>query len=417
MIQYSEFKLKNGLKVIVHEDHTTPLVSMNILYNVGSRDENKEHTGLAHLFEHLMFSGSVNIPEYDTPLQLAGGTNNAFTNTDITNYYLTLPAENIETAFWLESDRMLSLGFSQQALDVQKNVVVEEFRQRYLNQPYGDMWLNLRKQAFKVHPYQWATIGKSIEHVEKTQIDDIKYFFKKFYNPSNAILSLSGNISLPQAKELCVKWFEPIPNGNINTNNYPQEPDQTNATHQIIEANVPASMIVIAFKNVSRNNLLYYAADLFSDLIGRAESSRLYNALVREKEIFNSINSYVTGESDEGLFVIEGKTTQGVNIKHAEKELWDAINAIIYQNKITSQELQKVKNKSLTAYHFALTNSQNIALSLALSANLGNTNQVNEEPSKIEAVSLQEIQLFAENYIQLQKSNTLIYLSKEQDVR
>ena len=188
MIPYSSFTLDNGLQVFVHEDHSVQIAVMNILYDVGSRDEQPDKTGFAHLFEHLMFGGSVNIPNYDEPLQLVGGENNAFTNTDITNYYLTVPAANIETGFWLESDRMLSLSFDPHVLDVQRKVVIEEFKQRYLNQPYGDVWLKLRPLVYTTHPYQWATIGKEISHIENATLHDVKDFFFTHYVPSNAIL-------------------------------------------------------------------------------------------------------------------------------------------------------------------------------------------------------------------------------------
>src|SRR5882762_10287024 len=202
MVKFNKFTLDNGLRVIVHEDNTTPMAVLNILYDVGARDEDPEQTGFAHLFEHLMFGGSVNIPHYDEPLQRVGGENNAFTSNDITNYYITLPAANIETAFWLESDRMLSLAFSEKSLEVQRNVVIEEFKQRYLNQPYGDVWLKLRPLAYKVHPYQWATIGKEISHIENATMDDVKGFFFKHYLPPNAILVVAGNVTVDQVKSL-----------------------------------------------------------------------------------------------------------------------------------------------------------------------------------------------------------------------
>lgn len=283
MINFERFELANGLKVIVHEDKSTPLVAMNILYLVGARDEDPEQTGFAHLFEHLMFGGSINIPSYDEPLQKAAGENNAFTNNDFTNYYLTIPAANLETGFWLESDRMLSLAFTEKSLEVQRNVVVEEFRQRYLNQPYGDAWLKLRPLAYKVHPYQWATIGKEVSHIENASLQDVKNFFKKWYAPNNAILTLAGNCSLERAKELCEKWFEPIPAVNLSERNLPKEPKQTEMRRLDVIEDVPSNQLYLAFHCCSRYDNDFYATDLLSDVLSRGKSSRLYQQLVKEK--------------------------------------------------------------------------------------------------------------------------------------
>ena len=412
MIKYAEFTLDNGLKVIHHQDTTTPLVALNILYNVGSRDESPEHTGLAHLFEHLMFSGSKNIPEYDTPLQKAGGTNNAFTNTDITNYYLTLPTENIETGFWLESDRMLSLSFSQEALDVQKGVVIEEFRQRYLNQPYGDFWLKLRPLVFKQHPYNWATIGKDVSHVEKTELEDIKKFFFKFYNPSNAIMCIAGNIDLDKTKQLTEKWFGPIPAGEVNSNTYIQEPKQTTSISSTHTADVPQDMVAIAFRSLARKDKNYYTADLLSDILGRADSSRLFNELVRKEKLFSNISCYVSGELDPGTFIIEGKVKKGVDPQLAINAIWEQIETLKKVQDISDEELQKVKNKAETAYQFGLTQILNIAMSLCISKNMGDVDLVNKEPSLINAVSKQDIYSFVNSYITKENSTTLFYLSQ-----
>src|SRR6187402_1411568 len=293
MIDFSEFKLENGLHVIVHEDPTVQIAVMNILYDVGSRDESEDKTGFAHLFEHLMFGGSVNIPNYDEPLQMVGGENNAFTNTDITNYYLTLPAANIETGFWLESDRMLSLSFEPHVLDVQRKVVVEEFKQRYFNQPYGDVWLKLRPLAYEKHPYKWATIGKEISHIENATDADVKDFFFRHYVPSNAVLVVAGNVTVNQVKGLCKKWFEPIPAGNKPSRKLEREPAQLSKRKLETKENVPANALYKAFHMVGRFEEGYYAADLLSDILSRGQSSRLYNELVKEKEILTSISSFV----------------------------------------------------------------------------------------------------------------------------
>jgi len=412
MIEFSEFELENGLRVIHHQDITTPLVHVNILYNVGSRDENPEHTGLAHLFEHLMFSGSVNIPEFDSAVQHAGGTNNAFTNTDITNYYITLPAQNIETALWLESDRMISLDFSEKNLTVQKGVVIEEFKQRYLNQPYGDMWLQLRPLIYEKYPYSWATIGKEIEHVQKTEIDHIKSFFSRFYNPSNAILCIAGNIGLDETKNLVKKWFSDIPAGKQNINSYAEETNTSVEKRKTIHADVPQDMLVMAFKVKSRKDPSYYALDILSDLLGKSDSSRLYDELVRKKQLFSQLYSYVTGELGPGMFVIEGKLSPGINIEDAEKEIW-VILEDIKQGNCSEEEFEKIKNKTETAHLFSLTSPLNIAMALCMGKNMGNANLVNEESSYFQKVTRKTaISLANEIWIK-NNTNVLYYLANE----
>jgi zinc protease len=281
MIEFEKYKLKNGLTVIIHEDHSTPLVALNILYKAGARNEDESRTGFAHLFEHLMFGGSVNIPNYDEPLQRAGGENNAFTNNDFTNYYLTIPSQNVETAFWLESDRMLSLAFTEKSLEVQRNVVVEEFRQRYLNQPYGDVWLLLRPLAYKLHPYKWATIGKETSHIEQATLNDVKDFFAKYYHPSNAILCIAGNITTAAAKELTEKWFGPIPDQGKNNIQLPGEPEQASKRTLTVERNVPFNNIYKVWHCCSRYDKEFYATDLLSDILSRGKSSSLYQSLLK----------------------------------------------------------------------------------------------------------------------------------------
>jgi len=311
MLGFERFTLKNGLRVIVHIDESTPLACVNILYDVGARDEDESRTGFAHLFEHLMFGGSINIPSYDEPLQRVGGENNAFTTNDITNYYLTLPAANLETAFWLESDRMLSLAFSEKSLEVQRNVVIEEFKQRYLNQPYGDIWLRLRPLVYKVHPYKWATIGKEISHIEQATMDDVKAFFAKHYCPTNAVMVVAGNVTVPQVKALAEKWFEPIPSGEKPVRNLPVEPPQTAHRREVIHADVPFDALYMAFRMCSRYDKEYYAMDLISDILSRGNSSRLYNRLIKEKNLFSELNAYVMGELDNSIFIVSGKTNKG----------------------------------------------------------------------------------------------------------
>jgi zinc protease len=352
MIQFDRFELENGLQVIYHEDLTNPMVVVNLLYNVGSRDEDENRTGFAHLFEHLMFGGSANVPNYDEPLQKVGGENNAFTSPDITNYYITLPAENIETAFWLESDRMLSLSFDPKVLEVQRSVVIEEFKQRYLNQPYGDAWLKLRPLAYETHPYKWATIGKEIEHIEKATMDDVKAFFKRFYHPSNAVLVVAGNSSLEEVKRLTEKWFGNIPAGEINNRSLPKEKAQSQFKSIEIHAPVPADSLYMAFHMPGRTDEEYYAVDLLSDILGRGKSSILYQSLVEENQLFGSLGAYVTGSSDPGLFVINGKLSEGVSLEEGEKAVWELVEKFKLAE-LSEKALEKVKNKAESTMVFS----------------------------------------------------------------
>lgn len=412
MIKYEKFVLDNGLKVIVHQDKSTPLACINILYNVGSRDENSEQTGFAHLFEHLMFGGSINIPSYDEPLQMVGGENNAFTTNDITNYYLTLPSDNLETGFWLESDRMLSLAFSEKSLEVQRNVVIEEFKQRYLNQPYGDVWLLLRPMAFKVHPYQWDTIGKEISHIENAKMDDVKNFFKKFYCPNNAIMVVAGNVELEEVKKLSEKWFAPIPKGPDNKRNLPQEPAQTEARRLSVDREVPVDAIYKAYHMCSRFDKEYYSVDLISDILSRGNSSRLYNALIKEKQLFSDLNAYVMGEFDKGLFVISGKLSKGVSMEEADKAI-DIELQKIKTDFVTTDELTKVKNKIEASHVFGEVEVLNKATNLAVAELLGNAEIVNQEVEKYLAVTAEQIKEQANSIFRNENCSTLYYNAKK----
>ena len=409
MINFEKFELANGLKVIVHEDKSTPLVAMNILYMVGARDEDPEQTGFAHLFEHLMFGGSINIPSYDEPLQKAGGENNAFTNNDFTNYYLTIPAANLETGFWLESDRMLSLAFTEKSLEVQRNVVVEEFRQRYLNQPYGDAWLKLRPLAYKVHPYQWATIGKEVSHIENANLQDVKNFFKKWYAPNNAILTLAGNCSVEKAKELCKKWFEPIPSVNLIERNLPKEPIQTEMRRLEIKADVPSDQLYLAFHCCSRYDNDFYATDLLSDVLSRGKSSRLYQQLVKDKKLFTDIGAYMLGDLDDSLILIEGKICDGVNPKDAE----DAVFYVIEELKkgISDKELEKIKNKTYSSLLFSEMSIANKALNLAYFEMLGDADLANQQETIYNSIKSSDILSISNSVLTKENCSVLTYLS------
>lgn len=414
MIAFKEFRLKNGLHVIVHEDPTVQIAVMNILYDVGSRDEQEEKTGFAHLFEHLMFGGSVNIPNYDEPLQRVGGENNAFTNTDITNYYLTVPAANIETAFWLESDRMLSLSFDPKVLEVQRKVVVEEFKQRYFNQPYGDVWLKLRPLAYKRHPYKWATIGKEISHIENATDEDVKKFFFKHYVPSNAILVVAGNVTVEQVKVLAEKWFEPIPAGKKPVRSLTDEPPQTVKRVDETTANVPANALYKTFHMGGRFEKSYYAADLLSDILSRGQSSRLYNRLVKEKEIFTSISSFVMGTIDPGLLVISGRVKDGIRLEDAEREINKILEDVVHHG-VTEAELEKVKNQAIATVEFGEVEVINRAMALAFAALSGNANLVNTEKEELSAVTVSDIHRAARVILREENSSVLFYRSAMQE--
>lgn len=413
MISFSEFNLNNGLHVIVHEDPTVQIAVLNILYDVGSRDERPDKTGFAHLFEHLMFGGSVNIPNYDEPLQRVGGENNAFTNTDITNYYLTVPASNIETGFWLESDRMLGLSFDQHVLDVQRKVVVEEFKQRYLNQPYGDVWLKLRPLTYREHPYQWATIGKEPSHIETATLEDVKDFFFTHYIPNNAVMVVAGNVTVDQVKQLSEKWFAPIPAGNKKERILPVEPPQKQKRILEVVADVPANALYMAWHMPGRFHPDFYAADQLSDILGRGESSRLYAKLVKEKELFTSISSYVMGSVDPGLLVISGRLKNGVSTRQGEEEITNVINELM-RTGVDEPELTKVKNQAETALEFDEVEVMNRAMSLAFSSLSGDVNHVNKEKEYVNKVTIEEIMETGRTILKEENLSVMHYQSKSE---
>lgn len=390
MVKFERFVLPNGLVVIVNEDHSTPLAAMSMLYKVGSRNESADKTGFAHLFEHLMFGGSVNIDSFDEPLQRVGGDNNAFTSNDITNYYLTLPAENLETGFWLESDRMLGLNFSQHSLDVQKNVVCEEFRQRYLNQPYGDSWLYLRPEAYKVHPYQWPTIGKDISHIQNATLNDVKRFFYGFYAPNNAILAVSGDVTSHQVRDLCTKYFDPIENRELINSFIKPEPGQTSERVLEIRKNVPYDALYMVYHMPGRIDNNFYCFDIISDLLSNGRSSRLYQKLVKENQLFSDINAYISSDIDPGLFVFSGKLMKNISMNQAEDAINEEVDKI-KNSEFTEEELQKVKNKYEANIKFANVNIMNKAMNLCYFEMLGDVSWLNTEINKYVSVTRQDI--------------------------
>ena len=411
MIQFEKFELDNGLKVLVHQDTSTPMAVVNVLYNVGAKDEDPAKTGFAHLFEHLMFGGSVNIPVYDEPLQRAGGENNAYTTNDLTNYYCQIPAENIETAFWLESDRMLSLAFSKKSLEVQRKVVCEEFKEHYINKPYGDAWHKMRSLAYTQHPYRWMTIGASLQHVEDATMEDVKDFFFQFYRPNNAILVVTGNVQTEQVKQLAQKWFGPIEAGKPYVRNLPKEPVQEKSRTMDVRADVPLDMLMMTWHMGGRFDEGYHATDLITEVLGGGTSARLYEQLIKVKQIFSSIDCYHFGTVDPGLLVIEGKLVKGISMAVAEKAVLEEIEKI--KNEILdAKEVQKVINKTESVICFEDMSIMNRAHSLAYYELLGDADLMNKELSMYQKVTPSMIQHIAQEIFQDSNRNTLYYYSK-----
>lgn len=402
--------LSNGLRVVHLQDNSTQMVALNIVYNVGARDEHPEHTGFAHLFEHLMFEGSVNIPNYDEPLQLAGGENNAWTNNDITNYYLTIPKQNVETAFWLESDRMLSLDFNERGLEVQKGVVIEEFKQRCLNQPYGDVGHLSRALAYKVHPYQWPTIGKEISHIETATLNDVRNFFFKFYAPDNAILAVTGNITFEETISLAEKWFGPIPKRNVQLKSTIVEPAQTSERRNVVHRPVPLDALFMTFHMCDRFHPDYFAFDLLSDVLSNGRSSRLRQRLVNEKRIFSDIDAHISGSIDAGLFYITGKPAKGISMENAEQAVWDELKSL-QESRVGEDELDKLKNKFESTYIFGNINYLSVASNLAWYELLGNANDLIREVEKYRKVDAQQIQKVAQEAFRNENASVLYYLA------
>ncbi|MGX5818123.1 M16 family metallopeptidase [Chitinophaga lutea] len=413
MIHYNKFTLDNGLRVIVHEDATTPMAVVNVLYDVGARDENPAQTGFAHLFEHLMFGGSVNIPDYDEPLQMAGGENNAYTTNDLTNYYIELPAENLETAFWLESDRMLSLAFSEKSLDVQRKVVSEEFKEHYINKPYGDVWHKMRELAYQSHPYRWMTIGKELSHIENARLDDVKSFFFKHYRPCNAILVVAGKVTTAQVQALAEKWFGDIPSGDRYVRTLPAEPAQ-HAPHVLdVTGKVPLDALYKTYHIYPRADQRYYTADLISDVLSGGGSSRLHQALVKEKKLFSNIECYHFGSLDAGLLSIEGKLVKGVKMQDAEKAIQEEIDKL-QQNEIPARELQKVKNRVESMLAFEDMGLLSRANNLAFYELMGDARMMNEEFDHYEKVTTEDILRESRIIFDEKNSNTIHYYAGNQ---
>lgn len=408
MLQINKHTLANGLKLVHNRDVSTQMVALNVLYQVGARDEHPDHTGFAHLFEHLMFGGSQNIPDYDTPLQLAGGENNAWTNNDITNYYLTVPKQNVEIGFWLESDRMLCLDFSSKSLEVQRGVVMEEFKQRCLNRPYGDTGHLLRPLVYKEHPYQWPTIGKELNHIAQATLQEVEDFFFSFYAPNNAILAVTGNITFEEAVRLAEKWFGPIPRRELKKRNLPAEPQQTEERRLTVERNVPIESLYMAFRMCDRMHPDYYAYDILSDILSNGRSSRLIQHLVHDRQIFSSIDAHISGSIDAGLFHITGKPANGVTLEEAEKAVWEELQ-IISNELIDEEELEKVKNKFESTQIFGNLNYLNVATNLAWFEMLSRAEDMDKEVENYRAVTSQQLMDVARKAFTRTNYSVLIY--------
>lgn len=410
MVPFERFSLHNGLKVIVHTDTSTDIVVVNILYDVGARDEDPQRTGFAHLFEHLMFGGSANIPSFDEPLQMAGGENNAYTTNDITNYYVQLPRQNLETAFWLESDRMKELAFSPESLEVQRKVVCEEFKEHYINKPYGDAWKHLRALAYKKHPYQWLTIGKQLSHIEEARMEDVQSFFYKHYTPNHAIMCVAGNVQTEEVKALAEKWFGDIPPGTPYDRSLAAEPAQEEGRYMEVKGNVPLDALWKAYHIAGRLHAEYYHADILADILGTGKTSRLYSTLVKDKKLFSEIYCYQTGSIDPGLLVIEGKLTEGISIATADEAIGEVLQQII-DNGVAEQELDKIKNRIESMIVFEDINLMNRANNLAFFELLGDADLMNTELDKYRAVTTEDLRITAGRIFRKENCSTLAYLS------
>lgn len=413
MIQYTRFTLENGLRVIVHQDPSTPMAVLNVLYDVGSRDESPEKTGFAHLFEHLMFGGSANIPDFDVPMQMAGGENNAFTNSDITNFYDVLPAQNLETAFWLESDRMLGLNLDKQVLETQRKVVLEEFKETCLNKPYGDVWHHLSSLVYQKHPYRWPTIGLEPKHIEEASMTDVQQFYGNYYAPNNAIAVVAGNVTEIQVRALAEKWFGDIPACEIPSRSLDLEPEQAENRRLEIEADVPIDSIYMAFRMPDRLHPDYYTIDLISDILCSGNSSRLYRRLVREQELFSYIDCYITGTIDPGLLIVEGKPSSGVSLEDAEQAIWKQLNEL-KDELIAEKELQKIKNKVESNLIFAESSVLNKAINLAFFEVAGDLDRINREVDFYRVITSEDIQRLAQKTLRIDNCSILYYKSKRQ---
>lgn len=413
MLEYHKIQLDNGLRVIVHEDDSTPMIAFNILYLVGSRNESPEMTGMAHLFEHLMFSGSKHIKDIDTLVQNAGGENNAFTNNDHTNFHEVFPAQNLEVAFWIEADRMRDLQLTKTKLETQKKVVVEEFKETTINEPYGDFWHHISEMAFKKHPYRWPVIGLKPEHIEQVKLEDAVAFYQKHYAPNNAIISIAGNVKIDDVRTMVEKWFADIPAKANVENSFPSETTQNAALRKTVQGNVPIDSIYIAFRMCDRVHPDFYTIDLISDILSNSRSARFYQNLIKEKRLFSTIDAYVMGTIDEGLFIIEGKLSEGIMIEIAEKAIWQELE-ILKSDLVSEYELQKNKNQIESALIFSESGTLNKAINLCFYESIGKLDLINREMEEYERITPNDIKRVANWLFENEKSFTLWYLAEQE---
>jgi predicted Zn-dependent peptidase len=412
MIEINKYTLSNGLRLIHSEDDTTQMVALNILYDVGARDEDPRHTGFAHLFEHLMFGGSAHIPDYDTPVQMASGDNNAWTSNDSTNYYITLPRQNAETGFWLESDRMLSLEFSPRSLEVQRQVVIEEFKQRCLNQPYGDAAHLVRSLVYRVHPYQWPTIGKTTDHIAEATLEQVKEFFFSHYAPNNAILAVTGHITFKEAVALTEKWFGPIPRRDVKPRQLPAEPEQTEERRLTVHRPVPVDALYMCFPMCGRLHPDYYAFDMLSDLLSNGRSSRLVQRLVLDRQVFSAVDAYIQGSIDAGTLQITGKPVPGVTLEQAEEAVWQELGRLSSEP-IRPEEMEKVMNRFESEQIFNNMNYLNLGTNLAYFELIGQAEDINTEVAKYRSLTAEQVQDVARRTFVREKANILYYKSQQ----
>mgnify|MGYP004647420917 CR=1 FL=1 len=414
MIQFDSFTLDNGLTVIANQDDKTPLVAVNLLYRVGAKNENPKATGFAHLFEHLMFSGSKNFQSYDEAIQMMGGESNAFTNNDFTNYYLTLPADFLPHALDLEADRMQNLNINVQSLEVQRNVVIEEFKQRYINQPYGDLWAEIRRLAYKVHPYKWQTIGSDISHIENASLEQVRSFYDNFYQPSNAILSISGNVSLNSVKEEVERAFGKMEYKRTIFPAYSMEPQQKDNRRIKVFRDVPSNVICIIFPMSRRKDRQYFVQDLLSDVLSNGKSSRMYQGLVVEQKLFTEINAFISGDDDAGLFIVMGKYCDGISLEQGEEAIWHELKSVC-ENPVSEQELRKMKNKNEASATFSNMKILDKAMNLAYYAHLGEPNRINKEREFYNNVTIRDLQQAAEQMFHFDCHSVLYYLKNDRN--
>lgn len=411
MIKYKDYTLDNGLRLVVNEDKNTELVAVNMLYKVGAKNEEEDHTGFAHLMEHLMFSGSENYKDFDMLINSMGGESNAFTNNDITNFYVSIPYIYLETILKIEADRMQNLIIDEEHLSVQKRVVTEEFKQRYLNQPYGDLYKEMRELSFKVHPYKWQTIGKDISHIESATLSIVKDFYNEYYQPNNAILSISGNVESESVFTLVKDIFN-FPSTNQKTIRYQQEPEQKENREKTVYRNVPSNMIMITFPMSSRREKEFYCFDLLSDLLSNGTSSRMYNDLVQEKKVFTAIDAVVSADDDKGLFIVLGKYADKTPVKRGEELIWQSLKNI-FEEEITDKEFQKVKNKNLVSTEFNNIKILDKAMNLAYYEHLDMLDNINKDRDIYSSIKKEEVVNLAKQTFFEKKHNTLYYLKEE----